>query len=85
MRSMDSLDPQWQLKAGCRGLPTAIFFASDGERGQRKVAHEERAKKVCRSCLVQRECLRYALAAMEPWGIWGAMTPSERRRISDCA
>ncbi|MCV7298148.1 WhiB family transcriptional regulator [Mycobacterium barrassiae] len=85
MSSADRCDLQWQLRARCRGLPTAIFFASDGERGERRVAHEERAKRVCRSCPVQRECLRYAVASMESWGIWGAMTPRERRSLSDCA
>jgi hypothetical protein len=48
MRSVDSLDLEWQLLARCRGLSTEVFFASDGERGERKVAHEEQAKKVCR-------------------------------------
>ncbi len=75
---------EWQLRARCRGLPTEIFFVSDGERGQRKVAHEEQAKAVCRSCSVRRECLRYALTAAEPWGIWGATTPRERERIGGC-
>jgi WhiB family transcriptional regulator, redox-sensing transcriptional regulator len=83
MRSVDSLDLEWQLLARCRGLSTEVFFASDGERGERKVAHEEQAKKVCRSCPVQRECLRYALTSVETWGIRGATTPAERRRISD--
>lgn len=72
---------EWQLQARCRGLPTEIFFASDGERGQRKTFHEERAKAVCRSCPVRRECLRYALTSVEQWGIWGATTARERERI----
>ena len=85
MRSVNSFELEWQLRARCRGLPTAIFFASDGERGERRVAHEEQAKKVCRSCPVRRECLHYAVTSAEAWGIWGAMTPIERRRIGDCA
>nr|WP_165827536.1 WhiB family transcriptional regulator [Mycolicibacterium sp. GF69] len=72
---------EWQLHAKCRGLPTEMFFASDGERGERRAAREERAKKVCRSCPVQRECLRYALTSVEAWGVWGAMTPRERERV----
>ncbi|KUI05795.1 WhiB family transcriptional regulator [Mycobacterium sp. IS-3022] len=71
----------WQLHARCRGLPTEIFFASDAERGQRRAIREEQAKKVCRRCPVQRDCLRYALTNVEPWGIWGATTPRERQRL----
>lgn len=72
----------WQLRARCRGLPTEIFFAFDSVRGSDRTAREEAAKKVCRSCVVHGECLRYALASLEPWGIWGATTPAERRRIA---
>ena len=77
---------EWQLRAECRGLPTEIFFASESERGERRTAHEERAKKVCRSCPVQQECLRYAITSVEPFGVWGAMTPRERERLAhaDC-
>ncbi|WP_082949361.1 WhiB family transcriptional regulator [Mycolicibacterium celeriflavum] len=74
-------DRSWQLRARCRGLPTEIFFASDAERGQRRAVREERAKEVCRRCPVQRDCLRYALTHVEPWGIWGATTPRERQRL----
>jgi WhiB family transcriptional regulator, redox-sensing transcriptional regulator len=75
-------DLEWQLRARCRGLPTEIFFAFDSERGSRRAAREEHAKNVCRSCAVHDECLRYAMASVEPWGIWGATTPAERRRIA---
>lgn len=73
------VDLEWQQRARCRGLPTEIFFASDGERGSRRAAYEERAKEFCRCCAVRRECLSYALASFESFGIWGATTPRERR------
>nr|WP_156434437.1 WhiB family transcriptional regulator [Mycobacterium sp. IS-1590] len=72
-------DFEWQLYARCRGLPTEMFFASDGERGQVRAAREERAKNVCRSCPVQRDCLRYAVTSVQAWGVWGATTPRERQ------
>lgn len=39
MTFVDSFDPEWQ-RARCRGLSAALFFASDGERGERTVAQE---------------------------------------------
>ncbi len=80
-RRPNAQDLDWQLHARCRGLPTEMFFPSDGERGQLRAAREERAKKVCRSCPVKRECLRYALSSVEAWGVWGATTPRERQLI----
>lgn len=40
-----------------------------------------RAKAVCATCPVQPECLAYALDADEPSGIWGGLTPDERRAL----
>ncbi|MGF2947503.1 WhiB family transcriptional regulator [Mycobacterium sp. Lab-001] len=31
----------------------------------------ERAKMLCRSCPLRRECLAAALERAEPWGVWG--------------
>jgi WhiB family redox-sensing transcriptional regulator len=39
------------------------------------------AKSVCRSCPVVAECLEYALANDEKFGIWGAKSERERRRL----
>lgn len=39
------------------------------------------AKKFCQQCPVQKECLEYALAANETFGIWGGLTPQERFKL----
>jgi WhiB family redox-sensing transcriptional regulator len=31
----------------------------------------ERAKALCASCPIRRECLTAALERAEPWGVWG--------------
>jgi len=41
------------------------------------------AKKVCNDCPVRVHCLSYALAGEEVEGIWGGMTPVERKRLAD--
>lgn len=39
------------------------------------------AKKVCLSCDVRSECLEYALAHEERFGIWGGLSERERRKL----
>lgn len=82
LRPLCAEDLEWRVHAECRGLPTEMFFTSEGERGARRAAGEERAKRICRVCRVRSECLRFAVALDEPYGIWGAMTPRERRWIA---
>ena len=39
------------------------------------------AKKICLGCEVRHECLEYALAHDERFGIWGGLSERERRRL----
>ncbi|MGI5127442.1 WhiB family transcriptional regulator [Pseudonocardia sp. CA-107938] len=69
---------EWQLRGACRGMDSAFFFHPEGERGAAKARREEQAKQVCRSCTVLDECRRHALAAEEPYGVWGGLSVAER-------
>jgi WhiB family redox-sensing transcriptional regulator len=64
----------WQTKANCMGVDPDLFFP---ERG----ASTREAKEVCRGCVVKDECLEYAIANGEKFGIWGGMSERERRRV----
>jgi WhiB family transcriptional regulator, redox-sensing transcriptional regulator len=64
----------WQAQANCMGVDPDLFFP---ERG----ASTKEAKEVCRGCVVREECLEYALANSEKFGIWGGMSERERRRV----
>ena len=68
------LDTSWQEMANCLGVDPDLFFP---ERG----ASTREAKEVCRGCVVREDCLEYALANGEKFGIWGGMSERERRRI----
>ena len=57
-----------------RTVDPDLFFP---ERG----ASTREAKEVCRACVVRQECLEYALANGEKFGIWGGMSERERRRV----
>lgn len=81
----ESLRPRrldWLAEARCKGQPTDIFFAADNERGRALRRNERRAKQICWSCPVLEPCRSYALNEREPYGIWGALTPSERRLLT---
>ncbi|MDQ6839687.1 MAG: WhiB family transcriptional regulator [Actinomycetota bacterium] len=67
-------EPIWQRQANCMGVDPDLFFP---ERG----ASTREAKEVCRGCVVREDCLEYALANGEKFGIWGGLSERERRRI----
>ena len=66
--------PAWQRQANCMGVDPDLFFP---ERG----ASTREAKEVCRGCVVREDCLEYALANGEKFGIWGGLSERERRKI----
>lgn len=39
------------------------------------------AKRFCDECPVKNLCGEYAILANEPFGIWGGLTPLERKKI----
>ncbi|MFM1838298.1 MAG: WhiB family transcriptional regulator [Ilumatobacteraceae bacterium] len=67
-------DRAWQDQANCLGVDPDLFFP---ERG----ASTREAKEVCRGCEVRQQCLEYALANGEKFGIWGGLSERERRRL----
>ena len=70
-------DWTWQQHGSCRNMPTEVFYPEDGTRRHRS-AREQRAKSICRDCPVLAECRAHAVSIQEPFGIWGAMTATER-------
>lgn len=64
----------WQDRARCRREDPELFYPEQG-------VNTNRAIKVCKTCKVNTECLEYALANNEHFGIWGATTEKERRAM----
>jgi WhiB family redox-sensing transcriptional regulator len=71
----------WQLRAACRGVPEAVFFHPDLERGAARRDRDAKAKAVCTDCPVIMDCRRHAISAEEPYGVWGGQDEDERRHI----
>lgn len=74
-------DWDWQVDAACRGQETSDFYHPENERGPSRVRREMRAKAVCARCPVIENCLRWALAAREPYGVWGGLSVDERDEL----
>lgn len=64
----------WQERALCAQTDPEAFFPEKG-------GSTREAKRVCLSCDVRGECLEYALAHDERFGIWGGLSERERRRL----
>jgi WhiB family redox-sensing transcriptional regulator len=64
----------WQERALCAQTDPEAFFPEKG-------GSTREAKKVCLGCEVRGECLEYALAHDERFGIWGGLSERERRRL----
>jgi WhiB family transcriptional regulator, redox-sensing transcriptional regulator len=78
--SVQRIEETWQLKAACRGPQAVVFFPpSHFERKEEKSDREGRAKSICATCSVRRDCLDYALRIREPHGIWGGLNELERK------
>ena len=64
----------WQTDALCAQTDPEAFFPEKG-------GSTREAKRVCATCEVREECLEYALANDERFGIWGGMSERERRKL----
>lgn len=70
----------WRGRAACSRLEPDIFYpVGDGAYAREMTGI---AKQACLSCPVRAECLRQALETGERYGIWGGMTPEERRDLA---
>ena len=68
----------WRSAAACRSADPDLFFPISTTGPATQIA---RAKTICAGCGVQQECLEFALARDERFGIWGGMSERERRRL----
>lgn len=74
-------DWDWQVHAACRGTDTSAFYHPENERGPSRARREMAAKAVCAGCPVVENCLKWALTAREPYGVWGGLSTEERETL----
>lgn len=66
---------QWKGRANCAGADTGVFYPARG-------LSNETAKQLCSACPVRHDCLEFAIAAGERFGVWGGLGERERRRLT---
>jgi WhiB family redox-sensing transcriptional regulator len=62
----------------CQTTDPEIWFSDDKEGSG---TNYKLAKQLCAECPVQNLCLEYSLASEEMFGVWGGLTPTERRAM----
>lgn len=69
---IDAVDRRenWQALSICGPEHDEILFSA-GRRGRTRDRLVEEAKRLCRSCPVQADCLQVAVERREKNGVWG--------------
>ena len=68
----------WRSAGACLSADPDLFFPiSSAGPGELQIAQ---ARMICAGCRVRQECLEFALAHDQVYGIWGGTTPEDRQR-----
>ncbi|MBB4794997.1 MULTISPECIES: WhiB family transcriptional regulator [Streptomyces] len=67
-------DIAWLKRALCAQTGADFFFPEPG-------SSVREAKRICGLCESRTECLEYALANDERFGVWGGLSEKERLRL----
>ena len=67
----------WMDDALCTEVGGEVWFPEKGDHGE-----AARAKAICNRCDVTTQCLDYALRNHEKHGIFGGLSPDQRRRLN---
>lgn len=66
--------PEFPGRALCAEVDGDVWFPEPG-------GNPRDAKAICADCEVQPECLQWAIDNREPYGVWGGLTATERRKL----
>jgi len=72
--SESTLSRRWMEDAACKGTATDVFFPLQWQS-------IKPAERICSRCPVIEECLGYAIANEEWYGIWGGLSENRRRGL----
>ena len=80
LRGLCGPEAAWRGDARCRGTEAEVFYAPGTDGPDSDVA-----RAMCLGCPVRVQCLDFAVATGELFGVWGGTTPRERRRLASSA
>ena len=61
------------------------WFSDRSRGGQSRARDRSEATRLCHGCPVLRECLEYAVASGQSYGVWGGMSERDRAVLSRAA
>jgi WhiB family redox-sensing transcriptional regulator len=77
----------WMLRAACQDADPSIFFPNHDRDAHNELGTTtyKEAKTYCDRCPVTRECLLFAMKQFphndDDYGMWGGLSPKERRKL----
>lgn len=75
---LSRLFPDWWSDAACGRSDTSIFFGSGN-----RPSNVTRARELCRSCPVLKDCLNHALTHPEEYGVWAGTSVLDRASMRE--
>jgi hypothetical protein len=69
-----NMNSDWQSSAACRSLLEDEDFFDTRESYLRALS-----RKYCNNCQVRSQCLYVSLINEDPYGLWGSLTPKQRK------
>ena len=75
---MQGPSSEWAKFAACKNESSNLFYPPEETKTPERNAMIKDAIRICAGCPVRRECLNYAIAKPEKFGVWGGMTEEER-------
>lgn len=67
--------PNWFERGACRGLGSVEFVQGPA------ADYSQTAREMCATCPVRRQCLDFALADPNIYGLWGGTDERERKAM----
>ncbi|HET7713387.1 MAG TPA: WhiB family transcriptional regulator [Patescibacteria group bacterium] len=74
---------EWRKRGSCRSNTLSEISQRDKLFFMGRGGKANRAQEICNRCPVKRNCLAFALYYKEEEGIWGGMTPDDRRDMPE--
>jgi len=74
----DVTDQSWRTSALCLAADPVLFHPDKGQP-------TSPAQRLCRQCPVQPDCLDYALATRQQFGVWGGLSTTQRQPLLQAA